>query len=173
MLKYLKLIILISFAACSSSSQDDKAAGNVFQENDISTGSGAGLFSKDQSIGVNFSKLLDKDENLGGNFYVNTFLWRASLEVASIAPLISTDAFGGTILTEWYEDPKIKGKRIKIAVFVKSRELRSDGINVKVYIQEKNNENSAKISHDKKLALQIEEIILNKARDLRLKNTQK
>ena len=95
------------------------------------------------------------------------------MEVASIAPLISTDAFGGTILTEWYEDPKIKGKRIKIAVFVKSRELRSDGINVKVYIQEKNNENSAKIIHDKKLALQIEEIILNKARDLRLKNTQK
>ena len=45
------------------------------------------------------------------------------MEVASIAPLISTDAFGGTILTEWYEDPKIKGKRIKIAVSIPEKDF--------------------------------------------------
>ena len=88
MIRYLKLILFLLFAACTSTSNDDKAAGNVFQDNDITTGSGAGLFSKDQSTGINLSKLLDRDENSGGNFYVNTFLWRASLEVVSIPEII-------------------------------------------------------------------------------------
>ena len=97
-------------------------------------------------------------------------MWRASIDVVSIAPLISTDAFGGTILTDWYIDPKIKDKKIKLAVFVKSQELRSDGISVKVYFKSIKSKNTLPIKEDKKLASKIEELILSKARDLRIKN---
>tara|TARA_B100000965_G_scaffold403983_1_gene433508 strand:- start:846 stop:1358 length:513 start_codon:yes stop_codon:yes gene_type:complete len=168
--KFFKLFLFLVFTSCSSSPSDNISD---YQSNDVSDGDGPGLFSKDSSKGINISKLLNRDENSGGSFYVNSYLWRASLEIASIAPLTSTDAFGGTILTGWYEDPKIKNKRIKLAVFVKSRELRSDGVKVKVYIQNINNNKWSKITHDKKLATKIEEVILSKARELRLKNKQK
>tara|TARA_B100000131_G_scaffold298100_1_gene317410 strand:- start:237 stop:737 length:501 start_codon:yes stop_codon:yes gene_type:complete len=132
-----------------------------------------GLFSKDREKGINLSDFLMRQEDSGEAFYVNSFLWRASLEVVSIAPLISTDAFGGTILTDWYEDPKIKNKRIKLAVFIKSRELRSDGLSVKVYIQAINDNKWSKITHDKNLSSKVEEVILSKARDLRIKTKLK
>ena len=113
-----------------------------------------------------------KDEDEGSSFYVNAYLWRASLDVASIAPLISTDAFGGTIISDWYINPKTKNKKIKLAVFVKSRELRSNGISVKVYVKtlEKNKWSETTIDED--LGLKIEEIILNKAREMRLNTKQ-
>ena len=53
------------------------------------------MFSKDASVGINITDLLGprSDET---NINVNGYLWRASLDVLSIAPLISTDALGGT-----------------------------------------------------------------------------
>ena len=64
---------------------------------------------------------------------------------------------------------EIKNKRIKLAVFVKSRELRSDGISVKVYIQSTNQNKWSKVTHDKNLSSKVEEVILAKARELRIK----
>ena len=73
-------------------------------------------------------------------FNVNGYLWRASLNILSIAPLISTDALGGTIITDWYTNKNIKDKRIKITAYIKTSELRSDGIKIKVHVQKlKNN----------------------------------
>ena len=153
------LSIFIFFTSCG-----------YFETSEIKKEAGKpGLFSKDSEKGINISKLLSRDED-SNNFYVNAFLWRASIDVVSIAPLISTDAFGGTILTDWYIDPKIKDKKIKLAVFVKSQELRSDGISVKVYFKSIKSNNTLPIKEDKKLASKIEELILSKARDLRIKN---
>ena len=41
-----------------------------------------------------------------------------------------------------------------------------------LYIQAINNKKWSNVTHDKKLAIKIEEIILNKARELRIKNSQ-
>ena len=63
-------------------------------------------------------------------------MWRATLNILSIAPLISTDALGGTIITDWYTNKNIKDKkRIKITAYISTSELRSDGIEVKVHVQ--------------------------------------
>ena len=99
-------------------------------------------------------------------FYVNSFLWRASLDVLSIAPFQSTDAFGGIIVTEWF----IKNdQQLKLTALIKSRDLRSEGINIKAYI--KNNKNE--ISEDMVLSRKIEDLILTKARVLRIQNKLK
>ena len=127
-----------------------------------------GLFSKDSKKGISLQEFFEKKKDAGTNFYVNAYLWRASLEVSSFAPLISTDAFGGTILTDWFLDPKTKQKRIKLAVFIKTQELRSEGISVKVYIQNLIDNKWSEVSEDKKLGSQIEDIILTKARELRI-----
>jgi hypothetical protein len=131
--KFLIVPLIILFSSCSNN--------NSVVRNPI-TGekSNPGIFSKDAEKGVNLSELLLEKDNSGGIINVNAFLWRASLNILSIAPLISTDALGGTIISDWYINKKIKNQRLKITAFILTRELRSDGIKVKVHIQNfKNN----------------------------------
>ena len=122
-----------------------------------------GLFSKDSKKGVSITDFINKDPFGDKSFYVNSFLWRASLDVLSFAPFQSTDAFGGILVTEWY---KKDNKQIKLIATIQSRELRSEGIKLKVFIKNKNNE----ISEDIILAQKIENLILTKARTLRIQN---
>ena len=124
-----------------------------------------GLFSKDASKGISIGDFLNRDGQ-SEKFYVNSFLWRASLDILSFAPFQSTDAFGGIIVTEWF---KKNNQQIKLTALIKSRDLRSEGINIKAYI--KNNKNE--ISEDPKLARKIEDLILTKARVLRIQNKLK
>ena len=81
----------------------------------------------------------------------------------SFAPFQSTDAFGGIIITEWY---KKNDSKIKLSIFIKSRELRSEGIEVKVYVKNSDNE----VTEDRELSIKIENLILTKARELRISN---
>ena len=122
-----------------------------------------GLFSKDQKKGISITDFLNREKSGDKSFYVNSFLWRATLDVLSFAPFQSTDAFGGIIVTEWI---KKNEKEIKFTAFVKSRELRSEGINIKVYIKDKKKE----VTEDFNLAKKIENLILTKARDHTLQN---
>ena len=124
-----------------------------------------GLFSKDASKGINITDFLNRDGQ-SQKFYVNSFLWRATLDVLSVAPFQSTDAFGGIIVTEWF---KKNNQQIKFTALIKSRDLRSEGINIKAYI--KNNKNE--ISEDLVLSRKIEDLILTKARVLRIQNKLK
>jgi hypothetical protein len=127
------IILFLILANCSKN--------NSVVENPV-TGetSNPGIFSKDSKKGINLSDILSPKDNSGGNININAFLWRASLNVLSVAPLISTDALGGTIITDWYSNANIRNKRIKITAFILTSELRSDGIKIKVHIQNlKNN----------------------------------
>ena len=163
--KFLIVPLIILFSSCSSN--------NSVVRNPI-TGekSNPGLFSKNAKKGLNLSEILLKKNNSGGIINVNAFLWRASLNILSIAPLISTDALGGTIISDWYINKNVKNQRLKITAFILTRELRSDGIKVKVHIQNfKNNVWSETIT-DSDLANKIEENILNEARNLRIKSSK-
>ena len=124
-----------------------------------------GLFSKDSSKGVTITDFLSRDSK-SEKFYVNSFLWRATLDVLSFAPFQSTDAFGGIIVTEWF---KKNDKQIKLTALIKSRDLRSEGINIKAYIKNKKNE----MSEDLVLSRKIEDLILTKARVLRIQTKLK
>ena len=128
-----------------------------------------GLFSRDSEKGISLSDILNQKNSSGDNINVNGYLWRASLNILSIAPLISTDALGGTIITDWYVKKNIKDKRIKITAYVKTSELRSDGIEVKVYVQKLTNNVWSDTITDNNLALKIENTILNEARNLRIR----
>ena len=127
-----------------------------------------GIFSKDASKGISLDQILNPQNRDGITANVNGFLWRASLDVLSIAPLISTDALGGTIITDWFIHKNIKNQRMKITAFIKTSELRSDGIEVKVHIQKKEDGVWSDIIINNKLRTQIEDQILNEARILRI-----
>ena len=127
-----------------------------------------GLFSKDSKKGISLSDILNAEDDPNNAVNVNGFLWRASLNVLSVAPLISTDALGGTIITDWYMNKNIKNQKIKITAFIKTRELRSDGIKIKVHIKKLENGLWSEIFTNKNLETQIENAILNEARNLRI-----
>ncbi len=153
--------ILILISACSTN--------NSISQNPMdSEKKTPGLFSKDSEKGISLSNILNPKASSGNNVNVNGYLWRASLNILSIAPLISTDAFGGTIITDWYVKKNIKDKRIKITAYVKTSELRSDGIEVKVHVQKLLNNIWSDTITDNNLASKIENSILNEARNLRL-----
>jgi len=98
---------------------------------------------------------------------INALLWRASLDIASSIPLDDVDTFGGTIVTEWYQLDAADEERIKLAIFVLDRELRSDWIRVVVYVQKKQSGVWSDHGTDTEMGLQLEELILTRAREIR------
>lgn len=159
--KIIFMSVLILLSACSSN--NDIVMNTEKPE--------PGLFSKDSSVGINITDLLGPRSN-EASINVNGYLWRASLEVLSIAPLISTDALGGTIITDWYINKNIKDKRLKITAYIRTSELRSDGVKVKVHVQKLIDNVWSDTVTDNNLALKIENSILNEARNLRLNANQ-
>ena len=126
-----------------------------------------GLFSKDASKGISLDSILNpKSTESGVN--VNAYLWRASLNILSFTPLISTDALGGTIISDWYINKKNKNQRMKITAFIKTAELKSNGIGVKVHIQSFKDGYWSETYTNKDLETKIENTILNEARNLRI-----
>ena len=157
------LIVIMLLIIISSCSDNQNLTNSVTGEKP-----NPGLFSKDASKGVSLSDLINPQNNDGISVNVNAFLWKASLNVLSIAPLISTDALGGTIITDWYVNKNIKNQRIKITAFIKTSELRSDGISVKVHLQNLNDGVWSEIVTNKDLEIQIENQIINEARNIRI-----
>ena len=153
--------ILLVFSSCSSSNSNMK--------NPI-TGEKPtpGLFSKDAQKGVSLKEIFDFKNKKGISTNVNAYLWRASLNILSFAPLISTDAVGGTIITDWYVNKKIKNERLKVTAFIKTSELKSNGINVKVHVQKFKNGSWSETFTNNELEAKIENNILNEARNLRI-----
>ena len=133
-----------------------------------------GLFSKDASKGISLDSILNPEsskssENVAN---VNAYLCRASLNILSFAPLISTDALGGIIISDWYVSKNNKNQRMKITAFIKTSDLRSNGIGVKVHIQNFKDGSWSETYTSKDLETKIEDNILNEAINLR-RNSKK
>jgi hypothetical protein len=158
-----KLTLIIFIFVISSCSNNNTVTNPITGEKPS-----PGIFSKNSSKGISLNDIVNPQNKDGISVNVNGFLWRASLNVLSIAPLISTDALGGTIITDWYVNENIKNQRIKMTAFIKTRELRSDGIKVKVHIQNFENDNWSNTFTNKNLETKIENQILNEARILRI-----
>ena len=121
---------------------------------------------EDTSKDFLLSKVINS-QNLD-NINVNGYLWRATLNILSVAPLISTDALSGTIITDWYANKNIQNQRLKITAYINTNELKSESINIKVEIQSFKNNIWSQPLTSKSLATQIEDSILNEARNLKL-----
>ena len=166
MIKNIFIISLFfTFVACSNDNQ-------VVTNPITGKKSNPGIFSKNSDIGVTLDDILGTNKNSGNNINVNGYLWRAALNILSIAPLISTDALGGTIITDWYSNKNITNQRIKITAYIKTSELRSNGLSVKVHIQNFKNNTWSETFTNKKLETQIENNILNEARNLRINSSK-
>ena len=128
------------------------------------------LFGKDFLV---FGSNRNSRSSSGGQAIgVNRHLWRATLDTISFVPLTSVDAVGGVVVSDWYAPQPSSRERIKVVVYISGTELRSDAINVKVFKQVRGSSGgwlAAKPSP--KTANQLEDIILSKARQLRIQGS--
>ena len=155
----LLLTILLMISSCSNYKSVFSSKVNGETQKPI-------LVLEDTSKDVLLSKIINP-QNLD-NVNVNGYLWRATLNILSFVPLISTDALSGTIITDWYANKNIQNQRLKITAYINTNELKSESINIKVEIQSfKNNIWSQPLTSNS-LATQIEDSILNEARNLKL-----
>ncbi|MDE3116621.1 MAG: DUF3576 domain-containing protein [Pseudomonadota bacterium] len=100
---------------------------------------------------------------------VNSYLWQASLSTLSFMPLASEDPFGGVIITDWYVNPQSPGERMKVTVYIISRQLRADGLKLAVFRQTRASDGSwAEAQTNPDVATKLEDEILTRARELRL-----
>ena len=161
MSRYLFLLFFLSFSACSSiEPASDKSKRNSDDKGSFITGKSEQGFTIDDITGRS-----NQQKTTG--IPVNALLWRAALNIASILPVGDIDVFSGTLLTDWYSLPSKPSERIKIAIFVLDKELRSDAIRVVVYVQSRQENIWKDAGIDTELAKKLEELILTRAREIR------
>jgi Domain of unknown function (DUF3576) len=99
---------------------------------------------------------------------VNSYLWRASLDTVSFMPLASADPFGGVIITDWYIAEEKPDERFKVNVFILDKQLRSNGVKVKVFRQVSKAGKWVDSTVADNTGPQMEDAILTRARQLRV-----
>ena len=116
--------------------------------------------------GIKLSDLMNNEQS-GGSLPVNALLWRAALDIASFVPLDDVDTFGGSIVTEWHQPKATPNQRLKLTMFVIGRELRSDAITIRAYIQNRLGTEWVDAGRDEALSRKLEDLVLTRARELR------
>ena len=112
-----------------------------------------------------FSK--DVQTNVGQAVGVNAFLWRAALDTVSFMPLVSADAFGGVIITDWYAPPETPHERFKLNVYILGKDLRAEAVRVTVFHQKETNGQWQDVASEQQTGNELEDTILARAERLR------
>lgn len=150
------LVAAASLGACASKGDGERT-------------SRTGVDDPGTGISVPFFGGGGRDRNAEANqIGVNSFLWRASLDTLSFMPLASNDPFGGVIITDWRTDPNAPNERFKMTVYILDTRLRADAVKVNVFKQVNGPSGWADAAVDPDTAIQIENAILTRARQLRL-----
>lgn len=165
------LVLLLALAACGEGVKKEasyptrpKGTDKILysdQKRDTVWGEGKSL--GDRLFGSN-----DDNEAGASGIGVNSFLWRASLDTISFMPIQTADPFGGTIITEWYENPETPGERYKANIYILDRQLRADGVRVAIFKQRQSGKDWKDASVPADMATNIENTILSRARELRV-----
>ena len=98
---------------------------------------------------------------------VNAYLWRAALDTVSFMPLTQVDSNGGVIVTDWYANPQSPGERMKLTVTILDQDLRADAVRVAASRQIGQNGAWADAPVAAQTVQKLEDVILQRARDLR------
>ena len=112
-------------------------------------------------------RLMDLAKNEGsGNFEFasSNALWRASLDIIDFMPLTSANYSGGILITDWYSDNQNTNQSIKITIRFLTNEVRSDALDIKVFLKKCNTLNNCEISENEgTLKTELNKKILKKA----------
>ena len=83
---------------------------------------------------------LNKSNNTTYSFASSNPLWKATLEILDFMPLVSANYSGGIIITDWYSENNNPTESVKITVKFLTNEVRSDALDIDVFIKECSND---------------------------------
>ena len=91
-------------------------------------------------------------------------LWRATLDTIDFMPLATANYSGGIVITDWYSESGTFDEAIKISIRFLSNEIRSDALDIKVFLKTcDQNMNCAINENEGKLLVELTESILRRA----------
>lgn len=91
---------------------------------------------KNMEEGRGFRILDNKKRGGDFEFASSNPLWKATLDTLNFMPLVSANYSGGIVITDWYSDADTPNESIKITVRFLTNEIRSDALEVKVFVKE-------------------------------------
>ena len=92
-------------------------------------------------------------------------LWRASLDILDFMPLTTANYSGGIIISDWYSEKGSQNEFIKISVRFLTNEIRSDALDVKIFLKQcaDNGTNCSTSQNNNELVAKLKSNILKKA----------
>ena len=69
-------------------------------------------------------------------------LWRATLDTLDFMPLVSANYSGGIVVTDWYSENSSPSESVKISIRFLSNEIRSDALDINVFLKKCSNDTS-------------------------------
>ena len=102
----------------------------------------------------------------GGKFEFasSNYLWRATLDTIDFMPLASANYSGGIVVTDWYAENNSSEESIKISIRFLSNEIRSDALDIKVFLKQCDKNLSCSVSQNNgEISNQLMVSILKKA----------
>lgn len=168
-LTVLLAFIVVGFSSCSGTKVEGNYPGSQEDERRKKIGNIGG--GEGGLITFGGSRKSQETSGNSGGIGINKYLWRATLDTISFMPLSSADPFGGVIITDWYENPNAKGSKFKLNIVINSAALRSDAVKVSAFKKDFNEDlNTWSDSEiDKNISTQIENKILTRARQLKVR----
>ena len=138
----LSILILLSQSACNAlkpkkvSAKDFPPDPRKRVEKNINEGKGFRLMGGNSQKGTNYE------------FASANPLWRATLDTLDFMPLSSANYSGGIVITDWYSENNSPNESVKISVRFLTNEIRSDALDINVYLK-KCTDNSSNCSISK------------------------
>lgn len=131
-------------------------------QNDLDKGLAYGM-DKDR-----LTRKVDKRKD-SGKSKINSYVWKASLDVVRAYPLLANDSSRGVILTDWYTAPENPDDRRQIRIEVMGPDIRRDTLYVSVarQVREPGNRLWSDAPVQATVAQSIEDDILFTAKDIR------
>jgi hypothetical protein len=85
--------------------------------------------------GRGFRLMGSNNKNTTYSFASSNPLWRATLDTLDFMPLVSANYSGGIVVTDWYSNNDAMNESIKISVKFLSNEIRSDALDIDVFLK--------------------------------------
>jgi hypothetical protein len=111
-----------------------------------------------------FKKIFN--ENSGITFS-KSITYEVALKQFSIMPLITIDKNSGAIITDWYSANSNKNERVKFNIFILDENMNSNSINIVMFKETFNGSTWIPATVDKSTPVEIKELILKKAMQLK------
>ena len=120
---------------------------------------------KNMNEGKGFRLMDTKNKNTTYSFASSNPLWRATLDTLDFMPLASANYSGGIIVTDWYSNNDTMNESIKISVKFLSNEIRSDALDIDIFLKtcSKDLSNCSVSKQNSNLVAELNSNILKKA----------